>query len=70
MSSIVPDRSEDDPHLHYLDGRVLFGEADVRYLPDGLHPDTGRYALMGVRMTDLIQRWLPTHRARSSPQVG
>jgi lysophospholipase L1-like esterase len=70
LSSNVTDRSEDDPHLHYLDGRVLFGEADVRYLPDGLHPDTGGYALMGVRMTDLIQRWLPTHRARSSPQVG
>ena len=63
LSAIVRDRSEDDPHLHYLDGRELFGEADAHHLPDELHPDPDGYALMGARMTELIWRWLPTHPA-------
>ena len=34
-------RRADDVHLHYLDGRELYGEADAARLPlpDALHPD-------------------------------
>ena len=59
LNSIVADRSESDRRLGYLDGRELFGAADVDHLPDGLHPDPEGYALMGDRMTHLMQEWLP-----------
>ena len=59
LSSIVADRSKDDPRLGYLDGRELFSAADNAHLPDGLHPDPEGYALMGDRMTQLLPRWLP-----------
>jgi hypothetical protein len=37
----VQQRTSDDPNLHDLDGRDLYGEADVAELPlpDGLHLD-------------------------------
>jgi len=40
LSRIVADRAADDPHLHYLDGRSLYGERDAAEspLPDDLHP--------------------------------
>jgi hypothetical protein len=38
-----------DRHIEYLDGRELFGAADVALLPDGLHPSTEGYALLGRR---------------------
>jgi lysophospholipase L1-like esterase len=60
LSSIVATRSADDSHLCYLDGRELFSAADNDHLPDGLHPDPEGYALIGSRMTQLVQRWLPT----------
>jgi hypothetical protein len=42
-------RVRGDTAIDYLDGRELFGEADVEHLPDGLHPSTEGYALMGER---------------------
>ena len=41
LARIVAQRAADDPHLHYLDGRELYGEADFAELPlpDQLHPD-------------------------------
>ncbi|MEU5909166.1 GDSL-type esterase/lipase family protein [Micromonospora sp. NPDC047527] len=42
LARIVEQRAADDPNLHYLDGRDLYGEADYAEhpLPDELHPDT------------------------------
>lgn len=41
LARIVEQRSADDPNLHYLDGRDLYGEADYAELPlpDEVHPD-------------------------------
>jgi hypothetical protein len=51
LSRIVAQRAADDPHLHYLDGRVLYGAADTTSfpLPDGLHPDPATHRLIGER---------------------
>lgn len=51
LSRIVEQRAADDPNLHYLDGRVLYGEADnaVRPLPDDLHPDGETHRTMATR---------------------
>ena len=43
-----------DQHLHLLDGRALFGEADLADLPDGLHPNAAGYLRMGERFHDLV----------------
>ncbi|GAB2662997.1 SGNH/GDSL hydrolase family protein [Nocardia goodfellowii] len=55
LTEIVDSRS-DDPNLHYLDGRTLYGERDAQRhpLPDGLHPDTDTHALMGERFADKV----------------
>ncbi len=45
-------RAAGDQHLHHLDGRELFGEADLGNLPDGLHPNTEGYRQMGERFAD------------------
>ncbi len=42
-------RAVGDEALHYLDGRELFGAADVADLPDGLHPNAAGYERMGER---------------------
>ncbi|MEV7584284.1 GDSL-type esterase/lipase family protein [Streptomyces erythrochromogenes] len=41
LARITAARAADDPHLHHLDGRALYGEADFAEfpLPDDLHPD-------------------------------
>ncbi len=41
LAHIVEQRATDDPNLHYLDGRDLYGETDFAELPlpDGVHPD-------------------------------
>ncbi|GAT80716.1 lipase [Streptomyces sp. F-3] len=51
LARIVRQRAADDPHLHYLDGRDLYGEADHAELPlpDGLHPDTETHRRIGER---------------------
>ncbi|MBQ1011791.1 lipase [Micromonospora sp. M51] len=41
LAKIVQQRAADDPNLHYLDGRDLYGESDYAEfpLPDAVHPD-------------------------------
>ncbi|MEU9166347.1 GDSL-type esterase/lipase family protein [Streptomyces sp. NPDC048420] len=51
LTRIVKQRSAEDPNLHYLDGRELYGEADSVELPlpDGLHPDAAAHRRIGER---------------------
>lgn len=51
LAAVVAQRSVDDPHLAYLDGTELYGEADAERLPlpDGLHPDAATHRLVGER---------------------
>ncbi|GAA4935899.1 GDSL-type esterase/lipase family protein [Streptomyces coeruleoprunus] len=51
LSRITARRAAEDPHLHYLDGRSLYGEADFAELPlpDELHPDAATHRRMGER---------------------
>jgi hypothetical protein len=51
LARIVAQRAADDPHLHYLDGRELYGEPDVAELPlpDQLHPDAETHRRIGQR---------------------
>ncbi|MDG9719900.1 GDSL-type esterase/lipase family protein [Streptomyces sp. DH24] len=55
LRRIVEQRAADDPDLHYLDGRELYGEADFAELPlpDGLHPDAAAHRRMGDRFAEL-----------------
>ncbi|MFF1926101.1 GDSL-type esterase/lipase family protein [Streptomyces sp. NPDC058221] len=55
LSRLVEQRSADDPNLHYLDGRSLYGEADFAELPlpDQLHPDAATHSRMGDRFAEL-----------------
>jgi GDSL-like Lipase/Acylhydrolase family/SsfX3, N-terminal domain len=55
LSRIVALRAENDPNLHYLDGRELYGEMDLdeHPLPDQLHPDAATHRLIGERFADL-----------------
>lgn len=51
LARIVEQRAADDPHLYYLDGRDLYGEADFAELPlpDRLHPDAASHRRIGER---------------------
>lgn len=51
LARIVRERAGQDPHVHYLDGLDLYGEADAAELPlpDGLHPDAATHRRMGDR---------------------
>lgn len=55
LARIVDRRSADDPHLHLIDGRELYGEADFAELPlpDGLHPDGAAHRRIGERFAKL-----------------
>ncbi|WP_409468762.1 SGNH/GDSL hydrolase family protein [Streptomyces sp. HC307] len=55
LARIVEQRSADDPNLHHLDGRALYGEADHAELPlpDELHPDAATHRRMGERFAGL-----------------
>jgi len=55
LARIVKQRSADDPYLHHLDGRDLYGEADFAELPlpDQLHPDAATHEHIGARFADL-----------------
>ncbi|GHJ22854.1 GDSL-type esterase/lipase family protein [Streptomyces albus] len=55
LARIVEQRAADDPHLHLLDGRELYGEADHDELPlpDGLHPDAATHRRIGERFAAL-----------------
>jgi lysophospholipase L1-like esterase len=56
LARIVEQRAAGDPHLRYLDGRELYGEADFAELPlpDQLHPDAATHQRMGERFTRLV----------------
>ncbi|WP_020499777.1 GDSL-type esterase/lipase family protein [Sciscionella marina] len=51
LDRIVRRRAAEDPNLHYLDGRELYGEADFAELPlpDELHPDAATHRRIGER---------------------
>jgi lysophospholipase L1-like esterase len=55
LGRIVAQRAAGDPHLHYLDGRDLYGQADSAALPlpDRLHPDAATHRLIGERFAKL-----------------
>ncbi|MCI3929637.1 GDSL-type esterase/lipase family protein [Streptomyces sp. AN091965] len=55
LSRIVRQRAAEDPNLHYLDGRALYGEADAARLPlpDNLHPDAATHCHIGERFAGL-----------------
>jgi hypothetical protein len=56
LARIVEQRSAEDAHLHHLDGRDLYGEADFAELPlpDGLHPDAATHRRIGERFAGLV----------------
>ncbi|MCW2757495.1 MAG: lipase [Nocardioidaceae bacterium] len=58
LARIVAQRAVDDPHLHLLDGRELYGDGDLAAhpLPDGLHPDAATHRLIGERFAELALR--------------
>lgn len=55
LARIVEQRAAEDPHLYYLDGRELYGEADSVELPlpDQIHPDAATHRRMGNRFAEL-----------------
>ncbi|MEU2264272.1 GDSL-type esterase/lipase family protein [Streptomyces sp. NPDC019645] len=55
LARIVAERASEDPNLHYLDGRALYGEADSAELPlpDALHPDAATHRRIGERFARL-----------------
>ena len=55
LARIVAERAAGDPHLHYLDGLELYGEADFAELPlpDRLHPDAATHRRIGERFGKL-----------------
>ncbi|MEU3752743.1 GDSL-type esterase/lipase family protein [Streptomyces olivoreticuli] len=54
LARIVRQRAAEDPELHYLDGRDLYGRADSTELPlpDRLHPDAATHRLIGERFAE------------------
>lgn len=55
LARIVEQRAAEDPNLHYLDGRDLYGRSDFAELPlpDGLHPDAATHRRIGERFAGL-----------------
>ncbi|MFI6928472.1 GDSL-type esterase/lipase family protein [Nonomuraea spiralis] len=55
LAGVVRVRAAEDPNLHHLDGRALYGEADFDELPlpDGLHPDAATHLRIGDRFAEL-----------------
>ncbi|MGG2461509.1 GDSL-type esterase/lipase family protein [Streptomyces sp. RGM 3693] len=55
LARIVQQRAAEDPNLHYLDGRDLYGRSDSAELPlpDELHPDAATHRRMGERFAKL-----------------
>ncbi|MEV2210698.1 GDSL-type esterase/lipase family protein [Streptomyces sp. NPDC050997] len=55
LTQIVEQRATDDPNLHYLDGRDLYGEQDYAELPlpDEIHPDPAGHRRIGENFARL-----------------
>ncbi|MFD9943920.1 GDSL-type esterase/lipase family protein [Nonomuraea sp. NPDC059023] len=53
LAQIIERRAADDPNLHYLDGRDLYGEKDYAELPlpDEVHPDPAGHRRIGENFT-------------------
>lgn len=66
LQAIVDHRRQDDENIHYLDGRVLYGELDHARLPlpDRLHPDAETHGLIGERFAGHLARLKPTESKR------
>lgn len=56
LARIVEQRTADDPNLHYLDGRELYGEKDYAEfpLPDEVHPDPSGHRRIGENFARLV----------------
>ncbi|MFD5102800.1 GDSL-type esterase/lipase family protein [Streptomyces albidochromogenes] len=56
LARLVKQRAADDPNLHHLDGRDLYGEADFDELPlpDQLHPDAAAHRRIGERFAAAV----------------
>ncbi|GAA4136557.1 GDSL-type esterase/lipase family protein [Actinomadura keratinilytica] len=56
LARIVRRRAADDPNLHYLDGRALYGEKDHSELPlpDAVHPDPAGHRRIADNFTRLV----------------
>lgn len=56
LARIVEQRAADDPNLHYLDGRDLYGEKDYAEfpLPDEVHPDPAGHRRIGENFARLV----------------
>ncbi|MEU1620957.1 GDSL-type esterase/lipase family protein [Streptomyces sp. NPDC005722] len=56
LARIVALRAADDPHLHHLDGRELYGTADYAELPlpDEVHPDPAGHRRIGENFARLV----------------
>jgi hypothetical protein len=56
LARIVAQRAADDAHLHYLDGRDLYGEQDYAEfpLPDEVHPDPAGHRRIGENFARLV----------------
>lgn len=54
LARIVAQRAVDDPNLHYLDGRELYGQEDFAQLPlaDNLHPNAAAHERIGRRFAE------------------
>ncbi|WP_194894288.1 GDSL-type esterase/lipase family protein [Catenulispora pinisilvae] len=55
LARIVAQRAAEDPNLHYLDGRRLYGEKEYAEhpLPDALHPDPAGHRRIGENFARL-----------------
>ncbi len=58
LKQLVEWRSREDPNLHYLDGRELYGVAEYERMPmqDDLHPDADAHRHIGERFAELVLR--------------
>ncbi|MEU0182720.1 GDSL-type esterase/lipase family protein [Streptomyces sp. NPDC006207] len=56
LARIVAQRAADDPNLHHLDGRALYGAADYAELPlpDEVHPDPAGHRRIGGNFARLV----------------
>ncbi len=56
LARVVRQRVAEDPNLHYLDGRELYGEADFAGspLPDQLHPEAETHRRIGERFATTV----------------